>query len=115
MAQAIRRQNGDELHMIADADYSDGDIVQKANLAGVVEGPVLTGDPMNVRVKGGYDVAAASATTFALGAIVEWDATNDLAVASGAGDFVLGVAARAKIAGETVVRVLLNEHLEAAV
>jgi predicted RecA/RadA family phage recombinase len=110
MPEAIRRQNGDELHLLAGADYDDGDIVNLAGYAGVVEGPVLTGDPMNVRIKGGYDVAAASATTFAIGARVEWNDTTKLAVASGAGDFVLGNAAKAKISGETVVRVIFNEQ-----
>lgn len=109
MPEAIRRHHGDELHLIADAAYDDGDIVNKSGLAGVVEGPVASGDPMNVRVKGVYDVASASATTFAAGATVEFNNTTKLAVASAAGDFVLGLAAKAKVSGETVVRVILNE------
>jgi predicted RecA/RadA family phage recombinase len=110
MPQAIYRDHGDEIRVAAAAGaLADGDVVQIAGLAGVVEGPVVLGDPYNVRIKGQWDVASASATTFAIGAVVEWDDTNNLAVASGAGDFVLGNAAKAKISGETVVRVIFNE------
>lgn len=110
MPEAIRRTAGDELHLIAGADYDDGDVVNLSGLAGVVEGPVLSGDVMNVRVKGGYDVQSASATTFSAGAKVEFDNSTKLAVAAAAGDFTLGIAAKAKVSGETVVRVLLNEE-----
>lgn len=113
MAEAIRRGNGDEIHFIAAADYDDGDVVNLAGLAGVVEGPVLTGQPGNARIDGQYDIASASATTFAIGARVEFDNTTKLAVASGAGDFVLGNAIKAKVSGELVVRVSLNRHTTA--
>lgn len=109
MPEAIRRGNGDELHLVAGAAYDDGDIVNLSGLAGVVEGIVASGDPMNVRIKGTYDVAAATGTTFAAGAVVEWNDTTKLAVASGAGDFVLGLAAKAKISGVLFVRVIFNE------
>lgn len=111
MPQATYRNHGDEVRVASAAGaLSDGDVVQVAGLAGVVEGPVVTGDPYNVRVKGQFDVSSASGTTFSAGARVEWDDTNNLAVASGNGDFVLGNAAKAKISGETVVRVIFNEQ-----
>lgn len=110
MPEAIRRGEFDELHLIAGANYADGEVVNLSGLAGVVEGPVLSGDPMNVRVKGQYDIASASGTTFSAGAAVEFNATTNLAVASAAGDFVLGIAVKAKVSGELVVRVLLNEE-----
>jgi predicted RecA/RadA family phage recombinase len=108
MLQAIRRGNGEELHLTADADYADGYVVNKSGFAGIVEGPVVNGDPMNVRIAGAYDILSASGTTFAAGALVEWNDTTKLAVASGAGDFVLGMAGKAKVSGELVVRVILN-------
>lgn len=110
MPEAIYRTPGDEIHVAAAAaDYDCGDIVQVGGLAGVVEGVsgVLTGEAFNARIKGGYDVACASGTTFSEGATVEFNNTTKLAVASG--DFVLGKAARAKVSGQTVVRVQLNE------
>lgn len=108
MPSAIRRQDGEELHLVADADYADGDIVQKAGLAGVVEGPVKLGDQMNVRTWGGYDVLSASATTFAAGAVVGWNSGTKLAVTGGTGTYDLGKAAKAKVSGDLSVRVLFN-------
>lgn len=111
MSEATLVNNGETLQKTAGAGYDCGDIIQIGGLAGVVEGlcGVANGDPLNARVKGQFDVASASATTFAEGATVEWDDTNKLAVAAAAGDFVLGKAAKAKTAGQTVVRVILNE------
>lgn len=110
-SEAIRRYPGDEVHATASATQSPGDIVQAGGLAGVVASlsEVASGDPMTVMIKGVYDVAAASGTTFSEGAEVEWDDTNKLAVAATAGDFDLGVAAKAKTSGQTVVQVILNE------
>jgi hypothetical protein len=54
-------------------------------------------------------VDSASATTFAAGATVNWDATNKLAVASGtAGTTAMGKAEKAKVANELSVLVRLN-------
>lgn len=109
MPQAKFVYPGDEIHFTAGAAYSAGDVVSIAGLAGVIEGlsNVASGDPATARVKGVFDVASASGTTFALGAAVQWDDTNNLAVATG--DFALGKAAKAKVSGETTVRVILNE------
>jgi predicted RecA/RadA family phage recombinase len=66
-----------------------------------------SGDEIAVRTEGTFEVACASGTTFSIGDDVEWDDDNDLAVVAG-GDFRLGVAARAKVSGETTVLVDLN-------
>lgn len=107
--QAIHRHPGDEIHIIADADYACGDIVQAGGLAGVVEGlsGVKTGEMMTLRIKGGFDVLVASGTTFADGAAVQWNNSTKLAVASGT--FALGKSVGAKVSGTTSMRVLLNE------
>jgi predicted RecA/RadA family phage recombinase len=55
------------------------------------------------------EIDSASATTFAVGATVNYDAANKLAVASGtAGTSAIGKAQRAKIANEVVVLIRLN-------
>lgn len=59
-----------------------------------------------------YEVPAASATTFAAGVTVDWDASagdNGEAIATGGvGDFVMGLVVRAKTASQLVVLVDLN-------
>jgi len=92
--------------------YNPGDIVQApSGRAGVVQGqrPLEEGEPATLKTTGKFSVDAASATTFTAGVIVEWDNTGKLAVANAAGDFDIGIAAKAKIAGELKVEILLNE------
>lgn len=88
-----------------------GDIVQCASgRAGVVEGlrPVAEGEYATANCRVRSDVTSASGTTFSAGAVVGWDDTNKVAVASADGDFDLGKAARAKTSGQTVVSVIFN-------
>jgi hypothetical protein len=40
MPEAIKRGEWDELHLIAAADYDDGDVLLLSGRPGVVEGPV---------------------------------------------------------------------------
>jgi hypothetical protein len=115
MPEAIKRGEFGELHLIADADYDDGAVVFKAGRAGVVEGPVVTGDPMNVRTRHAYDVTMASATVVAAGVAIYFDnATKAAVVAAAGGDFYLGLSDKPKAAGELVIRVSLNEPVPPA-
>lgn len=109
MAEATKVGEFDEIKFTAAAALVAGGIVQVGGLAGVVEGlsGVAAGEKANARIKGQYDVAAASGTTFAEGAAVQWNNTTKLAVASG--DFAIGKAVAAKVSGTTVVRVQFNE------
>lgn len=70
---------------------------------------INTGDPIEVTHGKGptIEVPAASATTFAKNAEVEIVAATGLAVAATAGTFDIGVAAQAKTAGQTTVKVIL--------
>ena len=109
MPNAIKRGEHGELHMIADANYADGAVILKAGRACVVEGPVSTGDPMNLRTQDAYDLEMASATVVAAGVAIYWDNGTSKAVVAGAGgDFYVGLSDKAKAAGETVIRVSLN-------
>lgn len=107
--EATKYGDGDRIKFTASADLDPGDVVQKGGLAAIVAGlkKTLNGEEATGMVKGQYDVACASGTTFSEGATVQWDDTNKLAVASG--DFTLGKAVKAKVSGETTVRVMLNE------
>jgi predicted RecA/RadA family phage recombinase len=106
---AIHRGEWDELHLIAAADYADGTVLFLAGRPGVVEGPVLAGDPMNFRTAGAFDVEMASATVVAAGVAIYFDnATNKAVVAGGGGEFVLGVSDKPKAAGELVIRVSIG-------
>lgn len=108
MPEAIYRGPGDEIPFTATSDLASGSVLEKGGIAGVVDGlNVKNGDSALLRVKGRFDVASASATTFAEGATVQFNDTTKLAVASG--DFALGKAAKAKASGDPVVSVIFNE------
>lgn len=92
----------------AGAALSPGDIVQTTDgLPAIVAGldDVASGDEYIAQVGQVAEVASASGTTFAAGAVVGWNNTTKLAVTGGTGDFNLGTAVVAKTSGQTVVRV----------
>lgn len=110
--EAIYRLPEDEREVTLSAAQKGGDIVQTADgYAGVIQGvgDYASGDIVKVKVKGVFEVASASATTFSAGAICEWDDGATAAVANAAGDFDLGVVVKAKTSGQTTVLVSLND------
>ena len=90
-----------------------GDILEFIDKAVVYVGaaPAAEGDLIAATSEGNYEIASASATTFSVGDPVYWDNTNKLAVTT-PGDFLLGVAIKAKVDGQTVVLVALNEYVD---
>lgn len=111
MPEATLVNNAESLQATAGAAYDCGDVVQLAGFAGIVEGlsGVASGDKMNVRIRGVFDIACASGTTLAAGVRCEWDDTAKLVVAAAGGDFELGTVVKAKVSGELVARVAINE------
>lgn len=102
---------GGEIHLTASAEHTPGDIILAAGVAAVVNGtqPIKVGDRFTAYTKGVFAIATASATVFAVAAEIEWDDTNNLAVAATAGTFDLGRAVNAKTNGQIETVVNLNE------
>lgn len=115
MAEAMLVGAYDEEQVVTPSDgYNPGDIIQApSSRVGVIQGqrPLEEGEPALAKTTGRYNVASASGTTFSAGVIVGWDDTNKLAVAAGAGDFDIGTSAKAKVSGELVVLVVLNDSV----
>lgn len=98
-----------EYHGIATAALTPGQVITLADgRAAVVmgNGPIAIGDAYTACTEGTFEVNAASGTTFADGAAVQFNDTTKLAVASG--DFAVGKAVGAKSSGSTFVLVALN-------
>lgn len=70
---------------------------------------VANGQEVTVTTDAIVSLPCASGTTFAVGALPQWDrATNLVVAAGGAGDYVLGSAWRAKTSGQAVAIIRLN-------
>lgn len=111
MATAIYRDEPFKLNLTATANQSSGDILELPNgEIGIVAGlkDVASGEPMAVYTRGQFEFPIATATEIPAGAIVEWDDTDNVVVASG-GDFKLGYAPVAKGAGPTTIIVNINQ------
>lgn len=113
MSQATAvRPECEEKVTVPSGGYASGEVIQApSGRAGVVAGlqALAEGETATLVTEGQFDFTSASATTFAVQSVVEWDDTNNVAVAAGGGDFVLGRCSKAKANGETTVRVILNE------
>lgn len=111
MALAVFVQQGEQIDYTPSADVAAGDVVVQGDLVGIARTPIPAGTPGSLAVAGVFDLSKASATEFAAGAKVYWDATNKLAVTSdgGGANKLLGKAVRAAGAGATTVRVRLSQ------
>lgn len=114
MVEGTFRNDHDFRSWVAAADFSPGQVVQAPdNLCGVIQGldanNLKTGRTVTARVRGQVELASASGTTFAAGDLVHWNDTTNLAQTTTAGDWIAGRAAKAKVSGETVVLVALND------
>ncbi len=117
MLQAEYLSDSDEFQGTAAADLVSGDVVFDGMLrAGVVTGltGVKTGKRYSATAKGRFRVKAKSTDTFALDALVYWDATNKEATSTTSGNKVMGRADVAKTSGQTTVDILLNNHGKSA-
>lgn len=89
---------GDTADVTLAADAIVGDFVQTdSGLAGYLPTGGSTGDFVGAQVRGIVEDVETS-TSFAGGDSVEWDATNNVAVATTLGDFVIGIAEHANTA-----------------
>lgn len=108
--QATRIKSGSIFDYTPSADVAAGDIVVQGDLVAVSTHDIAANKPGSLDASGIFDVAKAAATVFAVGALVYWDDTNNLAVTtdgSGANE-LLGKAVAAAGNGPVVVRVLLT-------
>lgn len=118
-AQAIRRLDHHEVKVAsAAAAYSPGDLVVNCigdGRVGIVSAleAVASGDPVAFQIEGQFDITCASGTTFSAGDKVFWDDSNNTAKTTATGGYIfVGVAVKAKVSGQTTVRVMINREMK---
>lgn len=112
MTEAIfKGDDGLEQYVATAALVSGQIVILPTGQTGIVAGlsPVAIGDVYAAYTEGIFDVASATGTTFAQGARVYWDDTNNVAVGT-ATAIPLGIAAAAKASGPLTVSVILGAN-----
>ena len=111
MAEALYSQSGCILNWVADAAYSNGDVVQMPDgRAGVVTVNCSSGDTVGVRVHGVEKVAKTTSMVILDGGRVYWDHSANKAHYASVSDrdFYLGVAVGDAASADTTMYVSLN-------
>jgi len=100
-------QEGKALDFVAGADYESGDVVQLANIIGIVKNDVLTGANGVANLAGVVNVVKAAGTAWAIGDILYWDSgASDFTETSGGNTFA-GYAAAVADTADVAGRLLL--------
>lgn len=103
---AQRLKDAGAIDYIPAANVAAGDVVVVGNLVGVAPVAIAAGTLGAVETDGVFRVATASATTFAIGDPVYYDATNKVATATGT-DTKIGFAVAACASGALTVDVYI--------
>ena len=113
MAQATFIHEGRSIDFTPGADVATGDVVVQGELVGITTRPISANVLGALTVAGVFDVAkeGGGGVTFAVGANVYWDDTNNVAVATDGGgtNKLMGKAVAAAADADTLVRVRLSQ------
>ena len=111
MAQATFVQEGCAVDYTPGADVAVGQVVVQGDLVGVAKQAIIANTLGSLAVTGVYDFAKATGggSAIAVGAIVYWDDTNNVATTTSAGNKKIGTAIRAAADADTTVRVRMSQ------
>tara|TARA_B100001939_G_scaffold340129_2_gene347785 strand:- start:4176 stop:4499 length:324 start_codon:yes stop_codon:yes gene_type:complete len=101
-------QMGKTLTLIAPAAIVSGAGVLVGSIFGVATGDADNGDEVEVMTEGVFDLTKVGAQAWAQGAKVYWDDAAKNCTTTATGNTLIGCAARAAAASDTVGRVWLN-------
>ncbi|SEQ48773.1 Predicted phage recombinase, RecA/RadA family [Faunimonas pinastri] len=101
-------QPGAVLTVTAPADVLSGDLVIVGNMFGIAASNAASGDDVEIKIGGVYDLTKSSAQAWTQGAKIYWDATNKGATTTASGNTYIGVAALVAANPSDIGRVRLN-------
>jgi len=100
-------QPGDTLTVTATAAAVSGAVVEIGSIVGVALSDAATGDPLDVKVTGVFDLPKVGADDMATGDPVFWDATASLVTIDATGNARVGTAVKPAGSGVATVAVRL--------
>jgi predicted RecA/RadA family phage recombinase len=109
MPQATYVHEGESVDYTPSAAIAAGDVVVQGDLVGVAPRALAAGEAGAVVVWGVFDLAKATNVSFAVGAVVYWDDTNNVVTATATGNKQIGKTIRAAASADTTVRVRLSQ------
>lgn len=101
-------QPGAVLSLLAPYAVSSGAGVLVGSIFGVATNDAANGAPVEVKLKGVFDITALAADVGALGTKIYWDNVNKRLTVTAAGNTLVGALAQAKANGEATARVYLD-------
>ncbi len=108
MAEATRIADGTSIKYTPSADVAAGEVLILGTMVGVAPVPIANGEPGTVEIDGEFLVAKVSTDEFAVGAVVYFNGTSNLATSTASGATLMGKAVAAAANPSTHVRVVLN-------
>ena len=101
-------QAGDTLTIPAPAAVTSGGVVIAGNIAGIAQGDAASGEPVDVKTSGVWELPKVGADIATLGVAIYWNSTSKLATVTASGNTKIGVAVEAAGAGVASIKVRLS-------
>lgn len=101
-------QPGDTVTIPAPAAVTSGGVVIAGNIAGIAQGDAASGEPVDVKTSGVWQLPKVAADNVTLGAPIHWASGTGLATITASGNRKIGVAVEAAAASTGTVKVRLS-------
>ena len=101
-------QPGDTVTIPAPAAVTSGGVVIAGNIAGIAQGDAASGEPVDVKTSGVWQLPKVGADVATLGVAIYWNSTSKLATVTASGNTKIGVAVEAAGAGVASIKVRLS-------
>lgn len=101
-------QPGDTVTIPAPAAVTSGGVVIAGNIAGIAQGDAASGEPVDVKTSGVWQLPKVGADIATLGVAIYWNSTTKLATVTASGNTKIGVAVEAAGAGVASIKVRLS-------
>jgi predicted RecA/RadA family phage recombinase len=101
-------QPGDTITIPAPADVTSGGVVVSGSIVGIAAGDAESGDSVDVKTTGVFDLPKVSALAIAVGEIVYYDSGTKLVNKTSSGNTKVGVAVKASANPSASARIRLT-------
>lgn len=109
MPKAVFVQDGTSIDYTPTTDVAAGDVVVQGDLVGIATQDIPANTLGTLKVEGVFDVVKQSGAAISTGALVYWDATNQVATTSATGNKLIGKCIKAAAAADATVRVKMSQ------